>query len=73
MAGQVDYMLDPPTCLPFVAAGKLKALAVAAPTRNPALPNVPTLDELGITGVHTLDLLRRDGARQARRRRSSTG
>ncbi len=54
LAGQVDYMLDPPTCLPFVTAGRMKALAVAAPKRNPALPNTPTLDELGIPGVHTL-------------------
>jgi tripartite-type tricarboxylate transporter receptor subunit TctC len=54
VAGEVDYMLDPPTALPFVAAGRLKALAVAAPTRSSALPNVPTLDELGIKGVHTL-------------------
>ena len=54
IAGQVDYMLDPPTCLPFVTAGRLKALAVAAPKRNPELPNVPTLDELGIKGVYTL-------------------
>jgi len=54
VAGQVDYMLDPPTCLPFVQAGRLKALAVAAPKRSAALPDVPTLDELGIKGVHTL-------------------
>lgn len=54
VAGEVDYMLDPPTSLPFVAAGRLKALAVAAPTRSSALPNVPTLDEAGIGGVHTL-------------------
>jgi len=53
IAGQLDYMLDPPTCLPFVAAGKLKALAVASPTRNPSAPDIPTLDELGIPGVHT--------------------
>jgi tripartite-type tricarboxylate transporter receptor subunit TctC len=53
IAGQIDFMLDPPTCLPFVAAGKLRALAVAAPVRNPALPGVPTLDELGIPGVHS--------------------
>jgi tripartite-type tricarboxylate transporter receptor subunit TctC len=53
IAGQVDFMLDPPTCLPFVAAGKMKALAVASPVRNPALPDVQTLDELGIPGVHT--------------------
>jgi tripartite-type tricarboxylate transporter receptor subunit TctC len=54
IAGQVDYMLDPPTCLPFVAAGRLKALAVASPKRSPELPNVPTLDEVGIKGVYTL-------------------
>jgi tripartite-type tricarboxylate transporter receptor subunit TctC len=54
VAGQVDYMLDPPTCLPFVQAGRLKALAVAAPKRSTAMPNVPTLDELGIQNVHTL-------------------
>jgi tripartite-type tricarboxylate transporter receptor subunit TctC len=54
MGGQVDYMLDPPTCLPFVQGGRLRALAVAAPTRSAALPDVPTLDELGIKGVHTL-------------------
>ena len=54
VAGQVDYMLDPPTCLPFVQAGRLKALAVAAPKRNPELPNVPTLDEVGIKNVYTL-------------------
>lgn len=54
VAGEVDYMLDPPTGLPFVAAGRLKALAVAAPARSSALPNVPTLDEAGIAGVHTL-------------------
>ena len=33
-------MLDTTTCLPFIAAGKLKALAVASKQRNPALPNV---------------------------------
>jgi tripartite-type tricarboxylate transporter receptor subunit TctC len=54
VAGHVDYMLDPPTCLPFVTAGRLKALAVAAPKRSSAMPNVPTLDEVGIPNVHTL-------------------
>jgi tripartite-type tricarboxylate transporter receptor subunit TctC len=53
VAGEVDYMVDPPTALPFVNGGRLKALAVAAPTRSASLPNVPTLDELGIPGVHT--------------------
>jgi len=53
IAGEIDYMVDPPTALPFVEAGRLKALAVASATRSPALPNVPTLDELGIPNVHT--------------------
>lgn len=53
VAGEIDYMIDPPTALPFVEGGRLKALAVASATRSPALPNVPTLDELGIPNVHT--------------------
>ncbi|MDQ2083159.1 tripartite tricarboxylate transporter substrate binding protein [Xanthobacteraceae bacterium Astr-EGSB] len=53
VAGQVDFMLDPPTCLPFVQAGKLRILGVASNVRNSALPDVPTLDEQGIKGVYT--------------------
>ncbi|MDR1934828.1 MAG: tripartite tricarboxylate transporter substrate binding protein [Candidatus Accumulibacter sp.] len=53
VAGQVDFMLDVPTCLPFVEAGKLKALGVASPQRNSAQPTIPTLNELGIP-VETL-------------------
>jgi tripartite-type tricarboxylate transporter receptor subunit TctC len=53
VAGEIDYMVDPPTALPFVEAGRLKALAVASPSRSNALPNVPTLDEVGIPNVHT--------------------
>jgi tripartite-type tricarboxylate transporter receptor subunit TctC len=53
IAGEIDYMVDPPTALPFVEAGRMKALAVASATRSPALPNVPTLDEVGIPNVHT--------------------
>jgi tripartite-type tricarboxylate transporter receptor subunit TctC len=53
VAGHIDLVLDTTTCLPFIAAGKMKALAVASRTRNPALPNVPTFDEAGITGVYS--------------------
>jgi tripartite-type tricarboxylate transporter receptor subunit TctC len=34
-----------------VRGGKLKALAVTADKRNPALPDVPTMAEAGVTGV----------------------
>jgi tripartite-type tricarboxylate transporter receptor subunit TctC len=52
MSGDVTLLLDTTACLPFIAGGKMKALAVASKVRNPALPNVPTLDELGIQGVY---------------------
>ena len=52
MAGEVAFLLDTTACLPFVAAGRMKALAVASKQRNPALPNVPTFDEVGIPGVY---------------------
>ncbi len=53
MAGHISLILDTTACLPFVAAGKMKALAVAARKRNVALPNVPTFDEVGIPGVYS--------------------
>jgi len=52
VAGHISLMLDTTTCLPFIAAGKLRALAVASRQRNPALPNVPTFDEAGLPGVY---------------------
>jgi len=53
VAGQIDYMVDPPTALPFVTSGRMKALAVASKQRSVSLPDVPTLDEVGIPGVYT--------------------
>jgi len=37
--------------LPFVQVGKLRALAVTSPKRIEAAPDVPTLTELGYTGI----------------------
>ena len=49
---QVDFALTiSSVSLPHIAGGKLKALAVTAPTRNPRLPDVPTLGEAGIPGI----------------------
>ena len=36
------------TALPQVQGGKLRALAVTSPTRNPKLPEVPTMKEAGV-------------------------
>lgn len=43
--------------LPHIRAGKLRALAVTAPTRWKALPDVPTLTELGFKEVAFVDWL----------------
>jgi tripartite-type tricarboxylate transporter receptor subunit TctC len=44
--GRFDFMfLDATVALSQIATGKLKALAVTGSTRDPTLPNVPTLTE----------------------------
>lgn len=49
---QVDFALTiSSVSLPHINGGKLRALAVTAPQRNPRLPQVPTLAEAGIPGV----------------------
>jgi tripartite-type tricarboxylate transporter receptor subunit TctC len=49
VGGQVDYMCaDILTGGPQLADGKIKIYALAAPARNPALPNVPTTTEAGM-------------------------
>lgn len=49
---QVDFSLPIfQIALPQVQSGKLLALGVAGPRRNPKLPEVPTLQEAGLAGV----------------------
>ena len=52
IGGQIQGAMDnPPTVLPHVKAGKLRAVAVfASPRRLPQLPDVPTFEEAGLKG-----------------------
>lgn len=51
LGGQVDFMFDVvPTAQPFIKSGKFKPLAVTTIKRSEAIPEVPTLDELGYKG-----------------------
>ena len=43
------YWPSPATVLPLIREGKIKALAISSPERNPDLPNVPTTKELGLS------------------------
>lgn len=52
--GRVTYMvLAAPAAVPQVLAGKLKALAVTGPQRNPSLPEVPTVAELKLPSMQS--------------------
>jgi tripartite-type tricarboxylate transporter receptor subunit TctC len=50
LGGQLDFLFDPGIAIEHVKAGTLRALAIGSPQRSPQLPDVPTLDELGLTG-----------------------
>ncbi|HQN14270.1 MAG TPA: tripartite tricarboxylate transporter substrate-binding protein [Quisquiliibacterium sp.] len=51
IGGQVDLLCDQPASTAgHIAAGAIRALAVAHRTRLPSLPDVPTFDESGLKG-----------------------
>jgi tripartite-type tricarboxylate transporter receptor subunit TctC len=51
LAGQVSLaVVDLPSALPHIQAGKLVAYAVTSPQRLPMLPDVPTVAEAGLPG-----------------------
>jgi len=51
VAGQVTVMFDNmPSCLPFVKAGRLKAIAVTSTKRSPTTPELPTVAEAALPG-----------------------
>lgn len=52
--GRVTFMvLAAPAAVPQVLGGKLKALAITAPTRNPQIKDVPTVSELKMPGMQS--------------------
>lgn len=51
MTGEVTMgFFNTPTVITQIRGGKVKALGVTSLTRSPLLPDVPTLDELGVRG-----------------------
>ncbi|AIJ48791.1 ABC transporter substrate-binding protein [Comamonas testosteroni TK102] len=52
VSGQVQMSFDTmPSVIGQIKAGKLRALAVTSPQRNPQLPQVPTMAEAGLRDV----------------------
>ena len=48
--GEVNMLFADVAAVPLIQSGKMRALAVTAPKRSPALPNVPTIAEAGLPG-----------------------
>jgi tripartite-type tricarboxylate transporter receptor subunit TctC len=55
VAGNVALMVAPLlSAQPLVQAGRLRAFAVVSPGRSAAMPDVPSVDEAGLPGLHFL-------------------
>jgi tripartite-type tricarboxylate transporter receptor subunit TctC len=56
MGGQVQMMFEQMySAMPSIQSGKVRALAVTSPQRNPLLPQVPTMAEQGFPEVEVLN------------------
>jgi tripartite-type tricarboxylate transporter receptor subunit TctC len=55
LSGRVPVMFNIiSSSTPYIASGKLRALAVSGATRSSALPNVPTIAEAGVAGYEAV-------------------
>lgn len=53
IAGNIDFMFDHvANALPHVTEGKIRAYAVTSNKRLPQAPDIPTVDEGGLPGLH---------------------
>jgi tripartite-type tricarboxylate transporter receptor subunit TctC len=53
VSGRIDLLIDlPPSALPQVHAGAIKAFAVTGKNRLAAAPEIPTVDEAGLPGLY---------------------
>jgi tripartite-type tricarboxylate transporter receptor subunit TctC len=51
LGGQIESMVASPTvAVPYLQAGRLRALGLGGPRRQPQVPQVPTFHEAGLTG-----------------------
>jgi len=51
IGGHVEVMFSsPPFTIPFIQAGKVRALGIGGPRRAPQVPELPTFHESGLTG-----------------------
>ena len=49
LGGQIQLLIDaPPVAMPYVKAGRVKAIAVSGKTRLATLPDTPTFEEAGL-------------------------
>jgi tripartite-type tricarboxylate transporter receptor subunit TctC len=53
VAGRIDLLFDQPSdALPQIASGTVKAYAVTSAKRAAVAPDIPTVDEAGLPGLH---------------------
>jgi tripartite-type tricarboxylate transporter receptor subunit TctC len=56
ISGHLDMTFNQlTTILAHIQGGVLRPLALAAPARSRVVPDVPTLDQVGVAGVHTTE------------------